>query len=103
MNLDLAISRNLKWEHVLSYSLFDLVGNIGVFLIIISYLLLQLNKLNSKDISYSAMNLIGASFVIISLIENFNMSAFVIEVFWVGISLLGIVNYFKKKNLGGSI
>ena len=40
--------------------IFDFVGNVGVFLIIISYLLLQLNKLKSNDISYSAMNLIGA-------------------------------------------
>ena len=81
----------------MTYSLFDLVGNVGVFLIIISYLLLQLNKIKSKDITYSAMNLIGATFVIISLIENFNMSAFVIEVFWVGISFVGIVNYFKNR------
>lgn len=83
----------------MSYSLFDLVGNVGVFLIIISYLLLQLNKLKSKDILYSAMNLIGATFVIISLIESFNMSAFVIEVFWVGISFVGVVNYFKNRVL----
>jgi hypothetical protein len=65
-------------------------------------LLLQLDKLNSKNILYSVMNLLGASFVIISLIENFNMSAFVIEVFWVGISLIGIINYLKSGSLGKS-
>ncbi len=87
----------------MNYSLFDFIGNVGVFLIIISYLLLQLNKLSSKHISYSVMNLLGASLVVISLIESFNMSAFVIEVFWVGISLVGIVNYIKNRNLGKSI
>lgn len=83
----------------MNYSFYDFVGNLGVFLIIISYLLLQINKIESKNIKYSLMNLFGASFVIISLLENFNISAFVIEVFWVGISLIGIYNYLMNKNI----
>ena len=83
----------------MSYSVYDFLGNVGVFLIIISYLLLQLNKLESKNFKYSAMNFLGASLVIVSLIENFNMSALVIEVFWVGISIFGMVKYFYKKRL----
>ena len=85
---------------VLSYSLYDFIGNLGVFFIIISYLLLQLNKIKSDDIKYSVMNLVGAALVIIFLIENFNMSAFVIEAFWVGISLVGILKFLKRKSLG---
>ncbi len=81
----------------MSYTIFDFIGNIGVFLIIVSYLFLQVNKLKSSDISYSLMNLFGAALVIISLIENFNVSAFIIEVFWVAISCLGIFNYFQNK------
>lgn len=84
----------------MNYSLSDFVGNVGVFLIIISYLLLQLNKINSDNIKYSVMNLVGAALVIISLIENFNMSAFVIEAFWVGISMVGILKYFRRRSLG---
>jgi len=82
----------------MSYSLYDIVGNLGVVLIVGSYLLLQINKVKSSSLSYSLMNLFGASFVIISLIENFNLSAFVIEAFWIGISLIGIVNYYRDKN-----
>ncbi len=84
----------------MNYSIFDLIGNVGVFLIIFSYLLLQTNKIKSTDVRYSLMNVFGAIFVIISLIENFNMSAFVIEAFWVLISIIGIVKYFKKKVFG---
>ena len=83
----------------MNYSIYDLIGNVGVFLIIVSYLLLQLNKIKSSALSYSLINLFGAGFVIISLIENFNVSAFVIEAFWVAISLVGIFNYFRKKPL----
>ncbi|MFZ1292367.1 MAG: hypothetical protein WAR79_19895 [Melioribacteraceae bacterium] len=79
------------------YSIYDFIGNLGVFLIILSYLLLQINKIRSENIKYSLMNLFGAAFVIISLINNFNISAFIIEVFWVAISLLGIIKYFFSK------
>ena len=82
----------------MSYSLYDIVGNLGVVLIVGSYLLLQIDKVKSSSLSYSMMNLFGASFVIISLIENFNLSAFIIEAFWIGISLIGIVNYYRDKN-----
>ena len=83
----------------MSYSIYDFLGNVGVFFIIFSYLLLQLNKLESNDPKYSVMNFFGAALVIVSLIENFNMSALVIEVFWVGISIFGIVKYLYKKKL----
>ncbi len=82
----------------MSYSIYDIVGNLGVVLIVGSYLLLQINKVKSSSLSYSMMNLLGASFVIISLIENFNLSAFIIEAFWIGISFIGIVNYLRTKN-----
>ncbi|MCP5063556.1 MAG: hypothetical protein GY936_14010 [Ignavibacteriae bacterium] len=82
----------------MSYSIYDIVGNLGVVLIVGSYLLLQINKVKSSSLSYSMMNLLGASFVIISLIENFNLSAFIIEAFWIGISFIGIINYLRNKN-----
>ena len=88
----------LKRRRQLEYSFTDFLGNIGVALIILSYLLLQLEKISSLDISYSIMNLIGASLVIVSLIENFNISALIIEVFWVAISLVGIFrNLIREK------
>ncbi|MBK7103896.1 MAG: hypothetical protein IPH62_01250 [Ignavibacteriae bacterium] len=79
------------------YSIYDFIGIVGVFLIILAYLLLQLNKIKSENIKYSLMNLFGAAFVIISLLNDFNISAFVIEVFWVLISFFGIFKYFQNK------
>ena len=74
----------------MNFQLFDLAGFIGVLLIIIAYLLLQLEKLPSSSPSYSLMNAAGALLIIISLIFAFNLSAFIVEVFWFLISLLGI-------------
>lgn len=79
----------------MKYGLTDLLGNIGVVLIIIDYLLLQLNRISSNSLSYSLLNAVGASLIIISLIFNFNLSAFIMEAIWVVISLFGLVRYFR--------
>ena len=79
----------------MKYGLTDFLGNIGVVLIIIDYLLLQLNRISSNSLSYSLLNAIGASLIIISLMFNFNLSAFIMEATWVLISLFGLYRYFR--------
>ena len=82
----------------MEYSITDFIGNIGVFLIILAYLLLQLERIRSNDLVYSLLNLFGAVLIIISLIQEFNLSAFVIEVFWVIISFIGIVRFLIQNS-----
>ena len=84
----------------MNYGLVDFVGLIGVVLIVVTYLLLQLEKLRSNDLAYSLMNAIGASLIVLSLLVNFNLSALLMEVFWVLISVLGVYRYFRFKTLG---
>ena len=74
----------------MDYSWFDLVGNVGVLLMVIAYLLLQLEKLSSSALSYLLLNTVGAILVIISLMFRFNLSAFLMEAFWLLISLYGL-------------
>jgi membrane-associated HD superfamily phosphohydrolase len=74
----------------LDYSWFDMVGNVGVLLMVIAYLLLQLEKLSSSTISYLLLNTVGAILVIMSLRFRFNLSAFFMEAFWLLISLYGL-------------
>jgi predicted membrane protein len=75
---------------IMNFHLFDMIGFIGVLLIIIAYLLLQLDKLPSSSPRYSLLNAAGALLIIVSLIFAFNLSAFIVEVFWFLISLLGL-------------
>ncbi|MDQ2938656.1 MAG: hypothetical protein M3R67_14320 [Acidobacteriota bacterium] len=74
----------------MNYSWFDLVGNIGVLLMVIAYLLLQLEKLSSSAFSYLLLNTVGAVMVMVSLMFRFNLSAFLMEAFWLLISLYGL-------------
>ena len=78
-------------------SVYDLVGTTGVAIIIVTYVLLQLEKIKSTDLYYSALNAIGASLIIFSLYFDFNLAAFVIEFFWLLISLFGITKYLREK------
>jgi hypothetical protein len=70
--------------------LLDLIGFIGVLLIVTAYLFLQLDKLPSSSPSYSLLNAAGALLIILSLTFKFNLSAFIVEVFWLLISLFGL-------------
>jgi len=45
---------------------------------------------------YSLLNALGASLIILSLLDNFNLSAFLMEAFWVLISLVGVVRYLRR-------
>ncbi len=74
----------------MNFHLFDLAGFIGVLLIIVAYLLLQLDKLPSSSPRYSLMNAAGALLIIVSLVFKFNLSAFIVEAFWFLISLFGL-------------
>ena len=78
----------------MSYAWYDILGTVGVAVIILTYILLQLGRVRSEQLIYSVLNAIGASLIIISLYFNFNFPAFVVEFFWLLISLFGIGKYF---------
>ena len=81
----------------MNYSWYDLAGNIGVLMMVIAYLLLQMEKLSSSAVSYLLLNAVGALLVILSLVFHFNLSAFLMEVFWLLISLYGLAKPLFSK------
>ena len=106
------IDRRLKcsvWRHL--YSIYkvlsmilihNIIGIIGVTLIVGCYLLLQIERISSKDLAYSAGNALGAGLVLVSLWFDFNLSAAIVEVFWVAVSVLGMYRNWpnrKKKTI----
>lgn len=75
---------------------YDAIGNLGVLMIVGVYLLLQMDKISSDQVSYSLINGMGAALVLVSLYYSFNLSAFLIEVFWLLISIYGFAKNFLK-------
>ena len=82
----------------MQFAWYDIIGSVGVATIILTYVLLQTERIKSDALLYSILNAAGASLIIFSLFFNFNFSAFIVEFFWVLISIYGIVKYFLKKN-----
>ncbi len=79
------------------YEWYDFVGNVGVLLILASYLLLQQGRLDADAPVYSFANAAGALLILISLWYEFNLSAFVIELSWLFISLYGLWRSYKRR------
>ena len=77
----------------------DIIGLTGVALLIITYALLQLDRIDPKGFWYSFNNLIVAILVTVSLIYTPNLACIVIEVFWFIISLYGVVMYYNRKRI----
>jgi predicted membrane protein len=77
--------------------LFNAVGIVGVAMIIITYFLLQAGKMKHDEMAYPVINLIGAIFITISLLRFWNLASFIIEIFWIAISLYGIWRVLRKR------
>ena len=75
----------------------DIVGLIGVTLLIITYAMLQFDRIDPKGFWYSFNNMVVAILVTVSLLYSFNLASMVIEVFWFGLSVYGIWNYYRKR------
>jgi len=75
----------------------DIIGTLGVALILLCYFLIQVGKLTAENLSYSIINMIGASLILFSLYYEFNFASVLIESVWVVISLIGIPRYYMNS------
>jgi hypothetical protein len=80
-----------------SYAWYDLVGTVGVVVILATYLGVQLDRIDARSLAYSVWNALGAGLITLSLCFDFNFSAFAIELAWVLISLYGIVTRLRQR------
>ena len=79
------------------------IGVAGTILILLAYFLLQTNKIRSEHLIYSLLNLFGASGVVFSLMFDWNLPSFIVESFWVIISLIGVVRFLGSRRVGDSV
>jgi len=80
----------------------DISGNFGVFCFLFAYYLLQKARITYSSASYLLLNLAGSLLLIVSLLINWNLSAFLLEVAWALISIYGIYKHvyipWRSKN-----
>jgi hypothetical protein len=77
---------------------YDIIGTIGVGVIVVTYFLLQLGRIKSDALIYSLLNGVGAALILISLYYDFNLPSVVVEAFWLVISVFGIIRYLIARS-----
>ncbi len=75
----------------------DVLGILGVLLVVWYYFLLQIGKCNANSLGFSIGNLCGSVLLLISLWFTWNTASVMIEVIWFMISLFGILRYFYRQ------
>ncbi len=81
----------------MSIALYDIAGFAGAALIIAAYFANQQRWLRSDDWRYPCLNLVGALLILASLFFEWNFPSVVIEFFWIGISLWGLVKSLAER------
>lgn len=84
----------------MEYQWHNLVGILGVIMVLCAYLWLQLERIEPLGFSYSFLNGLGSGLILVSLLYDFNLPAFLVELAWVFISVIGILRWFKGKGSG---
>lgn len=74
----------------------DIIGLLGVGIILLAYGALTLEKIDPKGWRYSAGNGLGAVLILISLYFSFNLASFVIEIAWLVISIFGLWKAWRR-------
>lgn len=74
----------------------DFIGIFGVFTIIIAYIMMQLDRMDPKGVAFSLLNTIGAVLILYSLIFDWNLASFVMEVIWFVLSLYGTIKAYLR-------
>ena len=77
--------------------IYDLAGFLGAAIIVVVYFAMQQRWLNALDWRFPAANLLGSLMILVSLWFEWNFPSFVIEVFWVLISLMGLARSLAER------
>lgn len=75
----------------------NLVGIVGVVCILISYFLINTNRLSYNSLIYLSLNFIGAWLILFSLFFHWNLSSVIIELAWITISGIGFYRLIRER------
>lgn len=74
-----------------------IIGTLGMICVVIAFYQTVAGKWAAQGLIYNCVNLVGAILLIISLFIHFNLGSFVIELFWIAISIKGIRGALREN------
>jgi len=82
-----------------TYTWSDLVGNAGVALLIGTFYANVRGSLTSQGFWYNFNNLLAAVLLSINLYYKPNISSVIIEIFWISISMYGLIKWYRNEKI----
>ena len=77
----------------------DMIGIIGVFILLGAYFALSTDRLKAASLCYQFLNFLAAWLILFSLFYEWNTASVLIEIAWIIISMIGMLRIIlKKKN-----
>ncbi len=76
----------------------DIIGWIGSIEVILAYGLISYHKITAKSLIYQVLNLTGGAFLIINTVYYGAYPSTAINVVWLVIATIAIVNIFRSQN-----
>ena len=76
----------------------DWIGFIGVFQILLAFILNITGKINTKDLSFIRLNLIGAGMACLASVLMNYVPFIVLEGVWTLATLISLINYLKQQD-----
>ena len=74
----------------------DWIGAVGVFLILLAYVLSALEKISTKDLSYILLNVVGAGIACYASILMDYIPFIILEGVWTAVSLVSLFRYKRS-------
>ena len=82
----------------MDFTIWTALGLFGVALYLCAYGALQLGFLRGSSPSYTLLNMLGAVFVLLSLVDAFNVSQMLISMSWIVLSLIGLARMAWERS-----
>ena len=74
---------------------FDILGWIGMVLVLVAYLLLSSNKIDNGK-TYQVLNLLASIFMAIGLLPKNAWFSFALQIIWGVIAVISLIKILKK-------
>ncbi|MGI8581032.1 MAG: CBU_0592 family membrane protein [Chitinophagaceae bacterium] len=75
----------------------DIIGSVGVFILLLAFVLNLLDRLSGKNIIYILMNIIGGGLACFASYLIHYIPFVILEGVWTVVSLFALLSYFKGK------
>lgn len=76
--------------------IFDILGWIGMILVLLAYALLSINKIENGKL-YQILNLVAAILMAIGLYPTKAWFSFALQIVWALVAIISIIKLIKKK------